>query len=58
MKKLCFSLVCHRKVMIFGGYSSLRGRVGTPRRFATARDIIFDVYKSFENLKFSDSFFF
>ena len=30
MKKLCFSLVWHEKVMIFGGYSSLRGRVSTP----------------------------
>ena len=30
MKKLCFSLVWHEKVMIFRGYSSLRGRVSTP----------------------------
>ena len=30
MKKLCFSLVCHEKVMIFGGFSSLGGRVITP----------------------------
>ena len=30
MKKLCFSLVWHEKVMNFGGYSSLRGRVSTP----------------------------
>ena len=30
MKKLCFSLVCHEKVMIFRGFSSLGGRVITP----------------------------
>ena len=37
MKKLCFSLVCHEKVMIFGGYSSLSGRVGTPTCFPGSR---------------------
>ena len=32
MKKLCFSLVCHEKVMVFGRFSSLGGRVITPAR--------------------------
>ena len=58
MKKLCLVSISHEKSIVFRAFSSPGG--GSCKHsdmFSRARDIIFDVYKVFEILKFPESIF-